>query len=640
MSKSIGRYQIKEELGRGGMATVYLAYDPVLERDVALKLLPNYFAHDPEFFARFEREAKTVAALEHAAIVSMYDYGEDGEWPYFVMRLMTGGDLKGKITQGPLSLEEAAQILGRIGAALDKAHSRGIVHRDLKPGNILFDADGEAYLSDFGIVKIAEASESYTRTGNTLGTPQYMSPEQLDGLPDIDGRTDVYALGVILYEMLSGVKPYDHESLPRIMVMHLNHPIPDILEANPNLPPEVGAIIHKAMAKNRDDRYARASELATAVKAIAAAQTGATAPAATAVTAVSTPAPEPETSVKPEPVAAAAVAASLAPEKPAEPAASTAVAAEPTPAPVTQPPPTATAVPAPQPEPAKPTPPPPAPAKAKSGGIPKWAYAVIGLVSLIAIVAIAALFSGEPSDTGGSGSAATTSGAPAAAAVVDTATEESAVIMPEEPVDIAPVAEGEQTSVETFDRQGDWAIFTYEDDDGFVYGQSWVDAGALWVYSDSFDFICSRDMGSVYGEGYYQVEATAVEGDFSQGKSYGIRFDSDAETSRLILVDPGGWLWIGEQSLPDNTYWDYFEESWLDIEQQGLPLNHEPGQVNTLGVLIAGGEMTLFLNDAPFGPLNSDFTEGSICLGGGWISEDASQGFLVAFDNFSYTPAR
>ncbi|MEJ2749553.1 MAG: serine/threonine-protein kinase, partial [Anaerolineae bacterium] len=219
--KKIGRYEIKSELGRGGMATVYLAYDPVLEREVALKLLPNYFAHDPEFSARFEREAKTVAALEHGSIVSMYDYGEDGEWPYFVMRLMKGGSLKEQIAKGPMSLEEAAHIVERIAGALDKAHSKGIVHRDLKPGNVMFDEDGEAYLGDFGIVKLAESAESYTRTGNTLGTPAYMSPEQADGKPDIDGRSDIYSLGIILYEMLTGTQPYKHESMPRLMIMHL-----------------------------------------------------------------------------------------------------------------------------------------------------------------------------------------------------------------------------------------------------------------------------------------------------------------------------------------------------------------------------------------------------------------------------------
>ncbi len=266
--KSIGRFQIKEELGRGGMATVYLAYDPRLKRDVALKLLPSYFAHDPEFSARFEREAKVVAALEHGSIVSMYEYGEDGEWPYFVMRLMRGGSLKERIDQGSMSLEDAAHIVKRVAGALNKAHSKNIVHRDLKPSNIMFDEDGEAYLGDFGIVKLTESSESYTQMGSTLGTAAYMSPEQADGKPDIDGRSDLYALGIILYEMLTGTAPYTHDSIPRLLVMHLTSPIPNILDARPDLSPALQTIIEKSMAKEREDRFSTPDEMVSALDAV------------------------------------------------------------------------------------------------------------------------------------------------------------------------------------------------------------------------------------------------------------------------------------------------------------------------------------------------------------------------------------
>ncbi len=270
--KTIGRYEIRDQLGEGGMGTVYLAYDPKLEREVALKVLqPQLYMQEPDFSVRFEREAKAVASLEHGSIVSLYDFGEEGEWLYYVMRVMKGGTLKKQIARGPLSLDETLTILRRIGGALDKAHSHGIVHRDIKPGNILFDEDGDAYLSDFGIVKMEDSSGLRTRTGQIFGTPQYMSPEQLNG-KDIDGRSDIYSLGVVLYEMLSGSKPYDDESDSQVITMHLRDPVPNIAEANPNLPSSLQTVIEKAMAKDPAKRYASASQLTQAVSVIAAAQ--------------------------------------------------------------------------------------------------------------------------------------------------------------------------------------------------------------------------------------------------------------------------------------------------------------------------------------------------------------------------------
>ncbi|NCF64342.1 MAG: protein kinase [Chloroflexi bacterium] len=284
----IGRYEIRNQLGEGGMGTVYLAYDPTLGREVAIKVLqPHLYMHDPDFSVRFEREAKAVATLEHGGIVSLYDFGAEDEWLYYVMRLMKGGTLKQRIARGPLNLDETVSVLRRIGGALDKAHRRGIVHRDLKPGNILFDEDGDAYLSDFGIVKMDDTTGLRTRTGQILGTPQYMSPEQLDG-KEIDGRSDIYSLGVVLYEMLSGTRPYDDESEGRVIAMHYTLPVPNIAEANPILPPGLQPIINKAMAKDPAERYTSVSELTAAVSAIAAARF--------------TPRPEPEPITRPVPV--------------------------------------------------------------------------------------------------------------------------------------------------------------------------------------------------------------------------------------------------------------------------------------------------------------------------------------------------
>lgn len=266
MSRKIGQYEIKRGLGQGGMGTVYLARDPRLDRDVAIKVLqPKLYLGDPEFSARFEREAKTVASLTHSSIVPIYEYGDDGQWRYFVMPYFPGGSLHDQLERGPLSAKQAARIIERIGNALDKAHSLGIYHRDVKPGNILFNEDGEAFLTDFGIVKLAEGSEAYTQTGATLGTPHYMSPEQVDN-KNVDGRSDLYALGVILYEMLTGQKPYDNESQTRVLIMHLTNPIPDILKTKPDLPPGFGDVIRKALAKDPADRYQSGASLTQAVR--------------------------------------------------------------------------------------------------------------------------------------------------------------------------------------------------------------------------------------------------------------------------------------------------------------------------------------------------------------------------------------
>lgn len=258
--EKVGRYEIREELGRGGMATVFRAYDPRFKRDVALKVLPREFNHDPMFRARFQREAETIASLEHTAIVPVYDFGEDDGLPFLVMRLMTGGSLADRIDQGPLPLAEASKILARIGGALDRAHEMGIIHRDLKPGNILFDQYGDAYLADFGIARLIESSATLTGSG-LIGTPAYMSPEQIQG-SQVDGRSDIYALGIILFEMLTGRKPYQADTPAMVLVKQMTEPTPRILDVKPDLPPGCEFVISRAMAKDVDDRFATASAVA------------------------------------------------------------------------------------------------------------------------------------------------------------------------------------------------------------------------------------------------------------------------------------------------------------------------------------------------------------------------------------------
>jgi serine/threonine protein kinase len=265
--RTIGRYEIKSKIARGGMATVFHAYDPRFERDVAIKVLPAAFLHDPQFRVRFEREAKMIALLEHPAIVPVYDFGEDDGTPYIVMRYMSGGTLTDRLTGEPLQLAETAQIVFRLAPALDAAHARGIIHRDMKPGNVLFDQYGNAYLSDFGIARLA-AANSATLTGESiLGTPTYMSPEQVQGEKGIDGRSDIYALGVMVYQMLAGQVPYQADTPAKVMMMHVLQPTPTLQKVRPDLPVECDMLIQRSMAKSPDDRYTSAGEFSAALEA-------------------------------------------------------------------------------------------------------------------------------------------------------------------------------------------------------------------------------------------------------------------------------------------------------------------------------------------------------------------------------------
>jgi serine/threonine protein kinase len=264
-----GRYQIQSLIGQGGMASVYKAYDPNLHRAVAIKVIHPHLSYNPEFFRRFEEEATAVAHLRHPNIVQMYDFNHDGDLYYMVMEFVMGETLQTRLkrlnaSKRRLSVNEAITFTAEICDAAYYAHQRGMIHRDIKPANIMLDVNGKAILMDFGIARMVGASQ-HTATGAVLGTAMYMSPEQIQGL-QTDARADIYSIGITLFEMLSGKPPFEADSAMTLMMMHLNDPVPDLHELYPNTPPELIALTYKALAKNRDERYQSASEMANALR--------------------------------------------------------------------------------------------------------------------------------------------------------------------------------------------------------------------------------------------------------------------------------------------------------------------------------------------------------------------------------------
>ncbi|NDJ53914.1 MAG: protein kinase [Chloroflexi bacterium] len=256
----IGRYKIQRPLGKGGMAYVYVAQDPSIDREVVIKLMPPQLTLDDSFSTRFQREAQVIAKLEHPYIVPIYDFGEHNGQPYIVMRFMTGGTLSDHMLEGPLDLMEIGKIMSRLADALDEAHRLGIIHRDIKPANILFDRYGEAYLADFGIVKFEQEGSNITGTA-IIGTPAYMSPEQARGERDIDGRSDIYALGVVLYEMLIGKQPFTADTPLGVLMKHVMDATPDISVQREDLPDGMEYVVQRALAKRPEQRYQTAEAL-------------------------------------------------------------------------------------------------------------------------------------------------------------------------------------------------------------------------------------------------------------------------------------------------------------------------------------------------------------------------------------------
>lgn len=265
----IGPYEIKEPLGKGGMAAVYRAYQPSLERDVAIKVMAEQFTNDPSFAERFRREAKSIAKLRHPNILTVYDIGEDKNLLYIAMEVIEGETLRDEMRGKPLPIEKTLNYINQISSALDYANKAGIIHRDIKPSNVLLDKQsGRAVLSDFGIAKLADNSGNnhLTATGLGVGTPDYMSPEQAQGESNLDARSDQYSLGVMVYEMLTGHTPYTGDTPIAVVMGHITKPLPSPRNYNPEIPVAVENVLQHALAKRREDRYESTAAFNTALQ--------------------------------------------------------------------------------------------------------------------------------------------------------------------------------------------------------------------------------------------------------------------------------------------------------------------------------------------------------------------------------------
>ncbi len=385
----LGKYEILEEVGRGGMGAVYKGYDPALDRHVAVKVLAPHLVWEKEFVERFVREARAAARLKHPGIVTIHDVGQEAGWYYFVMEYLEGETLNAIVKQrGQIAPDDVVRILRPLAEALDYAHHRGLVHRDIKPGNIIVNPEGSVTLTDFGIARAAQETR-LTATGTIVGTPEYMSPEQVRGRT-ADARSDQYSLAVVAYEMLSGQVPFEAESTLALLHKVAYEPPPPICQAQPDLPKGIEAVLNKALAKEPGDRYTKVSDFVDALERALAGEAVERVP--TLVMQVErAPRPIAAPPPQPEPVPTPAPPREREPKPRAETIALMEPEAHPTPPPRSEAPPGPQPVPAPLPRPRIHLAPPPfltsGIEKARNWliALPRWAWAVAGLAVLILI---------------------------------------------------------------------------------------------------------------------------------------------------------------------------------------------------------------------------------------------------------------
>ncbi len=263
VGQALGQYQVTAQIGKGGMSTVYQATQTSMKRSVAIKVLPRTLTHEDKFLERFYREVEIVASLQHPHILPVYDFGEYDGMPYIVMAYMSAGTLSDLISQGAIAPNETLRLVRQMADALDYAHRKGVIHRDFKPGNVLLDEQNNTYLTDFGLAKLSESSGQLTGTG-ILGTPFYMAPEQAEP-GALTPSADVYALGITLFQMLTGNVPFEAATPLGVLMAHMNQPVPDIRRLKPDLPDDIQDVVDRAMAKSPQTRYASPGALATAL---------------------------------------------------------------------------------------------------------------------------------------------------------------------------------------------------------------------------------------------------------------------------------------------------------------------------------------------------------------------------------------
>jgi len=270
------RYEVEELVGAGGMSSVYRAHDRLLDRKVALKVMHQHYGADPEYVERFRREARSVAALSHPNVVTVIDRGEHAGRQFIVFEYVDGENLKQLIQRrGPAPVATALELAIQIAQALSFAHQHGLVHRDVKPQNVLLNGDGRAKVTDFGIARSLDVQQSVTHTGTVLGTSDYIAPEQAQGRA-VDEHTDVYSLGVLLYELLTGRVPFVGENFVAVAMRHINDPPPPLAESRPDVPPRVDAAVQRAMAKDPAERFASMSAFCDELQACLAEHQGET----------------------------------------------------------------------------------------------------------------------------------------------------------------------------------------------------------------------------------------------------------------------------------------------------------------------------------------------------------------------------
>ena len=641
--KKIGRYEIVKEIGRGGMATVYEANDPRFDRTVALKMLPREFMHEAEFRARFTREARTIATLEHPAIVPVYDFGEVDGQPYLVMRLMKGGALSDRLAKGPIPIDEAAVILKRLGSALDRAHKKGIIHRDLKPSNVLFDQYGDAFLADFGIVHVTSSTNALTASGSLVGTPTYMSPEQVYGDKQLDGRSDIYALGVILFQMLTGNTPYDADTPARMMMKHVMDPVPEILSMRPDLPPACNEIINKAMAKERDERFSSATDLSSAL------------------TEITKHSLEQPTMEKLEEGLSEMRAELLedAPSPPATPVRTTAVPLE-----------TATIAESPPPPPPVDTGsasvsfPTPAPQTQTGGssGIPKWIWGVVGLVVVVCLGGIAliasslsdggfaALLGDDPTSTPRveedeeeedeeatqeAIAAIETEEAEAATAeaVLPTNTVEPPTVAPTNTkvpptVDAIATRESAEATRDAVANATETAVAINNppptNNLAAIYGPL---SGTL--PHDDDDFIETTYADVAPADFVMQVDMLNPYGSVTGSWDFGLIFRQTAvdDEMRLVIRSDGLWTLNDRNPEVDNFVQEGNVSRFLDLDADGS---------NRLEIIADGERGYFFLNGEFISDLDlsANVSSGDIALGTGFYGADELDGEITPYENF------